>query len=73
MSAFDKFFEIPELDPAVRKSFRREQLSELTLPLATSLMEGGFVAVVAAKAFKRRGTQHGHRRDGFFEVLRKEC
>lgn len=51
MSAFDKFFEIPELDPAVRKSFRREQLSELTLPLATSLMEGGFVAVVAAKAF----------------------
>ncbi len=51
MSAFDRFFEIPELDPAVQKSFRREQLSELTLPLATSLMEGGFVAVVAAKAF----------------------
>ncbi len=51
MSAFDKFFEIPELDPAVRQSFRREQLSELTLPLATSLVEGGFVAVVAAKAF----------------------
>jgi MFS family permease len=51
MSAFDTFFAIPELDPAVQKSFRREQLSELTLPLATSLMEGGFVAVVAAKAF----------------------
>lgn len=51
MSSFDKFFAIPELDPAVQKSFRREQLSELTLPLATSLMEGGFVAVVAAKAF----------------------
>lgn len=51
MSSFDRLFEIPELDPAVRQSFRREQLSELTLPLATSLMEGGFVAVVAAKAF----------------------
>ncbi|MCB2000876.1 MAG: MFS transporter [Burkholderiaceae bacterium] len=51
MPPFDTFFHIPELDPAVRKSFRREQLSELTLPLATSLMEGGFVAVVAAKAF----------------------
>ena len=51
MHSFDKFFQIPELDPAVRKSFRREQLSELTLPLATSLMEGGFVSVVAAKAF----------------------
>ena len=47
MPSFDTFFQIPELDPAVQKSFRREQLSELTLPLATSLMEGGFVAVVA--------------------------
>jgi len=51
MPSIDKLFQIPDLDPAVRKSFRREQLSELTLPLATSLMEGGFVAVVAAKAF----------------------
>ncbi|MEO8545276.1 MAG: MFS transporter [Burkholderiaceae bacterium] len=51
MTRFEKFFQIPDLDPAVRKSFRREQLSELTLPLATSLMEGGFVSVVAAKAF----------------------
>ena len=39
------------LDPAVQNSFQREQLTELTLPLALSLMEGGFVAVVAAKAF----------------------
>ena len=42
---------VPGLDPAVQKSFQREQLCELTLPLATSLMEGGFVAVVAAKTF----------------------
>jgi MFS family permease len=39
------------LDPAVALSFRREQITELTLPVATSLMEGGFVAVVAAKTF----------------------
>ncbi len=44
-------FSVPGLDPAVEKSFRREQLCEFTLPMATSLMEGGFVAVVAAKTF----------------------
>jgi MFS family permease len=44
-------FDIDGLDPAVARSFRREQLTELTLPVATSLMEGGFVAVIAAKAF----------------------
>jgi MFS family permease len=39
------------LHPTVARSFRREQVTELTLPVATSLMEGGFVAVVAAKTF----------------------
>jgi len=43
--------DIEGLDPAVARSFRREQVTELTLPVATSLMEGGFVAVVAAKTF----------------------
>ncbi len=52
MHSFDDLFPVPELDPAVRRSFQREQLSELTLPLATSLMEGGFISVVAAKAFE---------------------
>lgn len=51
MNPLDDLFKVPGLDPAVQDSFRREQLSELTLPIATSLMEGGFVAVVAAKAF----------------------
>ena len=51
MSPITAFFRIPGLDPAVQQSYRREQLTELTLPLALSLMEGGFVAVVAAKAF----------------------
>jgi len=39
------------LTPTVARSFRREQVTELTLPVATSLMEGGFIAVVAAKTF----------------------
>ena len=51
MSLKETLFKVPGLDPAVQKSFQREQLSELTLPMATSLMEGGFVAVVAAKTF----------------------
>jgi MFS family permease len=38
--------------PDVERSFRRERVTELTLPVATSLMEGGFVAVVAAKTFQ---------------------
>ncbi len=51
MSPITAFFRVPGLDPAVQGSYRREQLTELTLPIALSLMEGGFVAVVAAKAF----------------------
>lgn len=51
MSPIAAFFRVPGLSPAVQESYRREQLTELTLPLALGLMEGGFVAVVAAKAF----------------------
>ena len=35
----------------MRRSFRREQWTEFSMPLATGLLEGGFVAVLAAKAF----------------------
>ena len=51
MSRFASLFQLAGLDPAVQTSFRREQFTELTLPMALSLMEGGFVAVVAAKTF----------------------
>jgi len=51
MSILNNLLAVPDIDPAVARSFRREQATELTLPVATSLMEGGFVAVVAAKAF----------------------
>jgi len=40
------------LSPGVRKSFRYEQLSELTLPAALVLLEGGIVAVIAAKIYQ---------------------
>lgn len=51
MSPIAAFFRVPGLDPVVQRSYRREQLAELTLPVALGLMEGGFVSVVAAKAF----------------------
>ena len=51
MSRFASLLQLAGLDPAVQTSFRREQCTELTLPMALSLMEGGFVAVVAAKTF----------------------
>ncbi len=51
MSILQRLLGVPGLAPRVAQSFRREQVTELTLPVATGLMEGGFVAVVAAKAF----------------------
>ena len=51
MSLLRRLFDLPALDSKVFASFRREQLTETTLPIAVSLMEGGFVAVVAAKTF----------------------
>ena len=41
-----------ELSLGVRRSFRYEQLSELTLPAALVLLEGGIVAVIAAKIYQ---------------------
>ena len=51
MSLLRRLFDLPALSPSVRASFRREQITETTLPIAVSMMEGGFVAVVAAKTF----------------------
>ena len=51
MSLLDTFSVPTELEPALRNSYRREQWTELSMPLATGLLEGGFVAVLAAKAF----------------------
>ena len=51
MSLLDTFRVPTELEPEVKNSFRREQWTEMSMPLATGLLEGGFVAVLAAKAF----------------------
>jgi MFS family permease len=51
MYVFQRLLAIQGLSPAVARSFRCEQLTELTLPVALSLIEGGFAAVVAAKTF----------------------
>ncbi len=51
MQALQRLLAVPGLPPAVARSFRREQLTECTLPAALSLIEGGFAAVVAAKTF----------------------
>ena len=41
-----------DLPPGVQRSFRYEQLTELTLPAALVLLEGGIVAVIAAKIYQ---------------------
>ena len=51
MHVFERLLAIPGLPPPVARSFRCEQLTECTLPVALSLIEGGFAAVVAAKTF----------------------
>jgi len=51
MHALQRLLAVPGLPPAVTRSFRHEQLTECTLPVALSLIEGGFAAVVAAKTF----------------------
>lgn len=51
MSLLETFRDPIGLGPAVMNSFRRERWTDSSMPLATGLLEGGFVAVLAAKAF----------------------
>ncbi len=41
-----------QLPEVVQRSFRYEQLTELTLPVAFTLLEGGIVGVIAAKIYE---------------------
>ena len=41
----------PDLPESAGRSFRYEQLTELTLPVAFALLEGGIVGVIAAKIY----------------------
>ena len=43
--------ELPPLPDPIRRSFAREQLTQLTLPPAFALMEGGIVGVLADKIY----------------------
>jgi MFS family permease len=51
MRVVTELLAVPGLPGPVARSFRSEQLTELTMPVALSLIEGGFAAVVAAKTF----------------------
>ena len=42
----------PPLPPPAQRAFRYEQLTELTLPVAFTLLEGGIVGVIAAKIYQ---------------------
>ncbi len=42
---------LPPLDPLARASYRRELAADATLPACYALLEGGFVGVLADKAF----------------------
>jgi hypothetical protein len=42
----------PEIDPAALESYQRERATQLALPVATALMEGGFIGVIADKVYQ---------------------
>jgi hypothetical protein len=47
-----RFTARPPLPPPAQRAFRYEQLTELTLPVAFTLLEGGIVGVIAAKIYQ---------------------
>lgn len=49
---FDRLTARPSLPEPAQRAFRYEQLSELTLPVAFTLLEGGIVGVIAAKIYQ---------------------
>jgi MFS family permease len=52
MGWLNRFFARPSLPEAAQRAFRYEQLTELTLPVAFTLLEGGIVGVIAAKIYQ---------------------
>lgn len=52
MGWLSRLFARPELPEAAQRAFRYEQLTELTLPVAFTLLEGGIVGVIAAKIYQ---------------------
>jgi len=52
ISRFKSLIARPPLPAAAQRAFRYEQFSELTLPVAFTLLEGGLVGVIAAKIYQ---------------------
>ncbi len=52
MALLRRIFGAPKLAPDERRSLRREQLNDLTVPVALALLEGGFIGVIADKIYQ---------------------
>ncbi len=52
MRRLNRLFARPALPEVAQRSFHYEQLTELTLPVAFTLLEGGIVGVIAAKIYQ---------------------
>ena len=51
MGLFSRIFGSVQLTPIARRSLNREQLTELTVPVALAMLEGGFIGVIADKIY----------------------
>lgn len=51
MALLRRIFGTPKLAPAEKKSLKREQVNDLTVPVALAMLEGGFVGVIADKIY----------------------
>lgn len=51
MGLFSRVFGVVHLTPAARRSLKREQITELTVPVALAMLEGGFIGVIADKIY----------------------
>ena len=51
MSLITTLFELPPLVAPVRSAYRKELVTEATLPMCFAVMEGGFAGVIADKIF----------------------
>ena len=51
MALLRRIFGTPKLAPAEKKSLKREQVNDLTVPVALAMLEGGFIGVIADKIY----------------------
>ena len=51
MALFRRIFGTPKLQPDEKKSLKREQINDLTVPVALAMLEGGFIGVIADKIY----------------------